>query len=103
MITAENRPVTIRATNIEDPSASPSTATVTKRFDMPGEIVETNAIDTDGSTAIWRLHKQSPSELHAESRPANESDQRGDETKDAAEPETAGEFGLGFEITVALV
>ena len=101
-ITAENGSVTVQAMNIEDPSTDPSIATVTQRFDMPGEIIETNAIETDGNTAIWRLHEQSPSELYVESRATNESDQEDNETEED-ETETASEFGPGFGITAALV
>ncbi|WP_049928639.1 LppM family (lipo)protein [Halopiger goleimassiliensis] len=46
--------------------------------EMPGEVTETNALETDGSTATWHLHEELPDQLTVESGTEGGGDGGGD-------------------------
>lgn len=91
--------VTLLVGGIEPPSRNPSFSEITYRIEMPGRITDTNADETDGTTAIWRLHENAPSVLSVEANASatGESDEETDATT------TAGENGPGFGLTATLV
>ncbi len=102
-VTREGDEVTFRVTNIEVPSEDPTLGTSTYRITMPGEITETNAIETRGNTAIFRLHEDAVSELEVRSGVEQSADDDDEDDEDDTAEESSGAFGPGFGVVVALV
>lgn len=103
-LTVDDGTVKLLVGDVDDPATDERYSKVTYRVQMPGEITSTNAYETDGTTAIWRLHRESVNVLSAESETTG-----GDGTETTAEDEdeddtaTSSGVGVGFGPAVALV
>jgi len=98
-IVREDGEVVVEGSNFEDTAEDPSIATATYRFEMPGEITETNAIETEGNTAVFRLHEEAVSEFEVRSSVSAEAESDDDDDDGTS----SGEDGPGFGIAVTLV
>ncbi|WP_424018673.1 PGF-CTERM sorting domain-containing protein [Halorientalis pallida] len=67
-LSVEDGRVALRIGDVTDPATSDTIAETVYRIEMPGEITSTNAYETDGNVAVWRLHEDAPNVLSVESR-----------------------------------
>jgi PGF-CTERM protein len=101
-ITREDGAVILRQSNLEDPAEDRSITEVTYRYRMPGEIAETNAIETRGNTAIYRLHEEYVSQLEVRANVSSSSMDNGTDADDD-EDSGGGASGPGFGVAVTLI
>jgi len=94
-VTADGDTVKYVQTDIGSPDSNEETV---YRIQMPGEITDTNAIETDGNTAIYRLHEEAPSSLNVEASASAEAEADASDDSDSS-----GESGPGFGPVAALV
>lgn len=62
-LTADDGTVSFELTEVDDPAEDPMFDEITYVVEMPGEITESNAHETDDGTAVWHLHEESPEVL----------------------------------------
>lgn len=93
-VTTEGDRVTVVTEGITDPATDENLAGLSYRYHMPGEITDTNAIETDENLAIWRLHEDYQSTLRVESM------RQGSAPEDEEKSESAG-MDMVYDITVA--
>lgn len=99
-VTTEGDSVVYRATNISDPANSSGLSEAVYRVTMPGEITDTNADESNQTTATWNLHETYTSELYVEA------DVSGDETTEGGSDDggsTASDDIPGFTVAPAVV
>lgn len=85
-VTTEGDSIAYRATLVSNPANKPRTSKAVHRVTMPGEITDTNADESNLTTATWNLHETYTSELYVEADvSANAASENGTDESDGTD------------------
>lgn len=105
-VRVEDGIVTYHLTDVDDPADDPDVDAVTYRISMPGEIVDSNAPETDGTVAVWEFSEAPPDELFVQSEIDESELDSSEDATDASiadDPDDEGADGLpGFGVSIAI-